>query len=73
MMGYIDAHTHLVFKETITEELMNFAMREWGAPREVILMGVKDVIRVLDDANIDYVGIMASQQGSWALLRRITR
>nr|WP_243666878.1 hypothetical protein [Vulcanisaeta sp. JCM 16159] len=72
-MGYIDAHTHLVFKETITEELMNFAMREWGAPREAILMGVKDVIRVLDDANIDYVASWPSQQGSWALLRRITR
>ncbi|ADY00636.1 amidohydrolase 2 [Vulcanisaeta moutnovskia 768-28] len=58
-MGYIDAHTHIVFKETITEELLNFALREWGAPRETVLMGVKDVVKILDDANIDYVGIMA--------------
>ncbi len=59
-MGYIDAHTHIVFKETVTEELMNFALREWGgAPREVLTMSVADVVRILDDADIDYVGVMA--------------
>ncbi|WP_069808389.1 amidohydrolase family protein [Vulcanisaeta thermophila] len=58
-MGYIDAHTHITFKEAINEGILNFAIKEWGAPIDKILMTVEQVVRMLDDASIDYVGVMA--------------
>jgi predicted TIM-barrel fold metal-dependent hydrolase len=58
-MGYVDAHTHAVFKETITEEILNFALNEWHTPRELLLMSVREFVKVLDDAEIDYIGVMA--------------
>ncbi|WP_243681480.1 hypothetical protein [Vulcanisaeta souniana] len=66
-MGYIDAHTHIVFRETITEELMNFAMREWGAPREAILMSVKDVAKLLTRQTLTMCVSWHSQRESWVL------
>jgi hypothetical protein len=58
-MGYVDAHTHAVFREIITDELLNFAISEWHAPREVLLMSVKEFVKILDDSEIEYIGVMA--------------
>ena len=58
-MGYVDAHTHVVFKETITNEIINLIRSEWHVPLEMLLMSIKEFVRILDDAEIDYIGIMA--------------
>ena len=59
-MGFIDAHTHIVFKDTVTNGLFKLMSGElWRVPVEKLLVTPRDVVSMLDDANIDYVGVMA--------------
>jgi len=59
---YIDAHTHLWFREAINPTIAASMARESGLNPEFVsgnMPSPRDVVRLLDEAEIDYVGIMA--------------
>lgn len=56
-MGYIDAHTHVWFKEVLNENFFWKAKEFTGY--ELKLPSIEEVIKEMDEANIDYIAIIA--------------
>lgn len=59
-MRYVDAHTHAhaILREVVNNDISDFIINELRIALDKLIT-VKDLVSILDSANIEYIGVMA--------------
>jgi predicted TIM-barrel fold metal-dependent hydrolase len=59
-MRYVDAHTHAhaILREVVNNDISDFIINELRITLDKLIT-VKDLVSILDSANIEYIGVMA--------------
>ena len=58
-MGFIDAHTHLIFPRLIGSDVERIKSELRDGFKAIDYENVKDVVKLMDELGMDYVVIMA--------------